>query len=724
MRKFIFIIAFVFSLFVNQCSLVIAQTGWFWQNPLPQANNLTSTYFVNSNTGYAVGEVGTILKTTDGGDNWVIQQSGIRINLRRVYFINSNTGFALGDTSRLFMTTNGGSNWNFQNLSGNIELNGIYFINQNTGFLGGYNNSTTLGNIFKTTNSGINWSINYISNGGHHFNTIQFLNQNIGFAGSSGGIFYSSNSGENWTNLRFLLTDEFHFIDTVTALLVYGSVYKTTNCGINFSTVYPSSYMISLSTVNNNVAYVVGFNGNIIKTTNSGNNWIVQQSGTSNHLKSVFFIDSLKGWVVGNNGTILKTTNGGTNWQNITQGSVQNYFGCDFLNSLTGWVSGENTIAKTTNGGDNWIEQWGNPNGLFNSICFINNNTGWSLNTASNSIYKSTNGGSNWILASTIDFYYAFSYNLYQIRFTNELTGWIAGHVHINFFGGDMGIICKTTNGGYNWTYEQGSALYYYDVKFINQNTGWLVGSGNTILKTTNMGLNWVPQQGTYTSSMHFNSVSPVNENTVYLLGHSNINYNSNAYVSKTTNGGLNWTSLLESNLTGFNSIKFYNENVGAISGTGGNLYATSNGGINWYLQSIPTNWNLNELFMANENTFWAVGNNGTILKTNIGVVSRVKTIRENIPGTFILFQNYPNPFNPVTKIKFDIPSEGKSQRAKVKLVIYNIIGKEIQTLVNEQLQSGTYEVTFDGGNLPSGVYFYQLRTGDYTETKKMLLIK
>jgi hypothetical protein len=77
-----------------------------------------------------------------------------------------------------------------------------------------------------------------------------------------------------------------------------------------------------------------------------------------------------------------------------------------------------------------------------------------------------------------------------------------------------------------------------------------------------------------------------------------------------------------------------------------------------------------------------------------------------------------------VTKIRFDIPSEGKSLKAKVKILVYDILGKEIATLVNEQLQPGTYEVTFDGSQLPSGVYFYQLRAGEFSETKKMILLK
>jgi hypothetical protein len=97
------------------------------------------------------------------------------------------------------------------------------------------------------------------------------------------------------------------------------------------------------------------------------------------------------------------------------------------------------------------------------------------------------------------------------------------------------------------------------------------------------------------------------------------------------------------------------------------------------------------------------------------------------IPEIFVLYQNYPNPFNPITKIKFEIsntPLNPLSRGEKVTLKIYDILGKAIQTLVNEPLQPGTYEVTFDGSNLPSGIYFYKIETGRFVETKKMLLIK
>jgi photosystem II stability/assembly factor-like uncharacterized protein len=108
----------------------------------------------------------------------------------------------------------------------------------------------------------------------------------------------------------------------------------------------------------------------------------------------------------------------------------------------------------------------------------------------------------------------------------------------------------------------------------------------------------------------------------------------------------------------------------------------------------------------------------------NSGYTIGINKISSEVPRTFRLEQNYPNPFNPTTKIKFQIPSGVKRQTSDVKLVIYDVLGHEIQTLVNEKLQPGTYEVTFDGSNFASGIYFYQLKSGNFIETKKMLMIK
>jgi hypothetical protein len=101
-----------------------------------------------------------------------------------------------------------------------------------------------------------------------------------------------------------------------------------------------------------------------------------------------------------------------------------------------------------------------------------------------------------------------------------------------------------------------------------------------------------------------------------------------------------------------------------------------------------------------------------------------ISPLSSEMPDRFSLYQNYPNPFNPSTKIRFDFPTSVKRQTSNVKLVIYDVLGREVTTLVNEQLKHGKYEVIWDASNYTSGVYFYRLVADDYIESKKMILIK
>jgi hypothetical protein len=104
-------------------------------------------------------------------------------------------------------------------------------------------------------------------------------------------------------------------------------------------------------------------------------------------------------------------------------------------------------------------------------------------------------------------------------------------------------------------------------------------------------------------------------------------------------------------------------------------------------------------------------------------IVTEVESQNGEIPVNYSLSQNYPNPFNPITKIQYSIP-----QSSRVVIKVFDILGSEIETLVNEEKPAGIYELNWNAvsaaGGLPSGVYFYQLRAGDYTSVKKMLLIK
>ena len=103
--------------------------------------------------------------------------------------------------------------------------------------------------------------------------------------------------------------------------------------------------------------------------------------------------------------------------------------------------------------------------------------------------------------------------------------------------------------------------------------------------------------------------------------------------------------------------------------------------------------------------------------------MTNVEKISSEVPSAYSLSQNYPNPFNPTTKIKFSIPNKQRTTN-NVRLIVYDVMGREVQTLVNEFLHPGTYETTFDGSSLNSGVYFCTLITDSFKMTRRLLLIK
>lgn len=125
--------------------------------------------------------------------------------------------------------------------------------------------------------------------------------------------------------------------------------------------------------------------------------------------------------------------------------------------------------------------------------------------------------------------------------------------------------------------------------------------------------------------------------------------------------------------------------------------------------------------------TGWSAGAAGNIKDYATVKYSQtvgIKPISSEIPGEYNLHQNYPNPFNPVTKIEFSLPLPSEGGVQDIKLAIFDVLGREISTLVNEQLNPGKYEVEWDASNYPSGVYYYKLMASDFTESKKMVLVK
>lgn len=241
----------------------------------------------------------------------------------------------------------------------------------------------------------------------------------------------------------------------------------------------------------------MGANGIILKTINSGAEWVKQTSNTTNQLNSVFFIDQNHGNIVGFNGDFLYTSDGGVTWR-LRTGPIGNSpyaMSIYFCDNDTGYAFGAYTaFYSTTDSGNNWegkiIIDVTNPPPNKHIRCgyFVDCNIGYAVGTnyyntySKELILKTTNGGKDWIDLTT----YSFN-ELNSVWFVDANNGYAVG---------SKGTIIKTTNGGTNWSIQtSGTIKDLFSVFFTSPDTGYIVGNNGTILKTLNGGLAWVKDE-------------------------------------------------------------------------------------------------------------------------------------------------------------------------------------------------------------------------------------
>jgi photosystem II stability/assembly factor-like uncharacterized protein len=720
MKKFVFLLLIISAL---ADPLHIANAQWFYQNNTDSAKSITSSSFINSNTGWFAGVNGRITKTTDGGITW----NTIYFDNNTIFsvkFFNSNTGIACGTSGKIFKSTDGGINWIQQNSLTSDTLRALDFLDENTGWCAG----THI--ILKTTNGGNQWVRQNIDTSivnPRLYSLKMYDNQN-GLAGGkdpvkshySGFIFRTSNGGNNWIFVDSLSgytynESSVNSINYVTQNTVYSSVngkfYKSTDSGIQWN-------YISFITIGNysclqfkdiNTGWAICGSA-LLKTTNGGNNWIevVSSAFEPNIYSSLSYISGNILIASKQKGLVIKSLDEGLTWGNYSIIPNSDIYSLKTIDANTVFVSGEGgMLFKTIDGGIIWKQKFRNYLGSIRGPFFANQNTGYCINSEAY-VYKTTDAGENWFqtgLISPPSFLNGFC--------VNENTLWVVG----------SSSVLRSTNSGDNWVNKSPDTSSSTVFVWIRESSNMvLLSSANKLFKSTNSGDNWIDLQ--LDSLDIWKSIYFKDSQTGWIIMNNNSSY---CRFYKTTDGGDNWTKYYytvdPANVP--RDFVFVNDNTGYSVTGGPSILKTTDGGFNWFISQTMSSFIAPiRVSFVDENTGWIAGWYGIICKTTNGGTSFIMKNGSTIPENFHLFQNYPNPFNPVTKIRFDIPSEGKSLKAKVKILVYDILGKEIATLVNEQLQPGTYEVTFDGSQLPSGVYFYQLRAGEFSETKKMILLK
>ncbi|MBI5403003.1 MAG: T9SS type A sorting domain-containing protein [Ignavibacteriae bacterium] len=354
----------------------------------------------------------------------------------------------------------------------------------------------------------------------------------------------------------------------------------------------------------------------------------------------------------------------------------------------------EGGIFKSTDNGANWNYS-GLDNRILNSSLCYNNKI---YAGASTGIFYSANNGLNWSPLSG-------GLPIVSIKTFSVSNSFIfAGGFNL------LGDFClfKSSNNGVNWS----------TTNLINQTINALTAFNNLIFAGTYNGIYISSNQG----SNWILSNNGLTNHTIWSITRSdnNIYTGTNNGIYLTSNQGQSWVNISNSSTSqAILSVVVHESKI--IVGTYSNgIYLSTDQGTTW----LNKNQGFNQIFPINvliiSNNFLIAGTRGNyVWRRLLSEIIGIQKIGSNIPDKYSLSQNYPNPFNPSTNIKYQI-----TNNKLVTLKVFDILGKEIATLVKEKQNAGTYEATFDGSGLTSGIYFYRLTCGDFSETKRMVLIK
>lgn len=676
--------------------------------------NFEKIVFPSATIGYVVGSAGTIMKTTNAGTNWLLQSSGVTANLYDLFFMNITTGWAVGASGKIIKTTDGGSTWLAQNSpSSSATYNAMHMVDANTGYIVG-----SSGILLKTTNGGGPPVIPV-------FQKIT-VGQIVNDLNSSDRCAWGDYDGDGYQDLVVSSYNDNSQSSTYPMLLYHnngdGTFTRVTTGPI--ATYVGRTFGVTWGDYDNDgkldLFVCNGFNeNNMLFHNDGGGNFtriitgvIVNDGGWSECCAWCDY--DRDGWLdlfVGNQSNqnnFLYHNNGNGTFTKITSGSIVNdggwSRGCawgDYDND--GWpdlfvvnYSGENDFLYHNNGNGTFTRILSGPevnDGAYGSGCVWGDydNDGWldlfvTNNGANNMLYHNDGGTFTRIYTGPGAESGPNCFGTSWFDYDND--GWLDlfvcnwGGNNFLYHNNGNGTFTKITNEIVNLESSVNGAVADYDNNgkldlFTTKTNGLTV---NSLFKNIGVTGNYL------ICKLHGCAPLPGNSNKAGIGATIQIkagNYTAYRVVS----GG-----------SGMGSQDMLWQHFGLGSRTS--------------LDSVIVFWPSGKI-----QKFANVPANQVLLADECLV--GITTNYEKIPTSFSLFQNYPNPFNPVTKIKFALP-----HTSYVTIKVYNNLGEEITTLLGTTEPAGTYSVDFNGENLGSGIYFYKIIAGDFTETRKMVLVK
>ncbi len=603
--------------------------------------------------------------------------------------------------------------------------------------------------IYHSTNSGDSWNkITDTTIANKYVYFLSIAGQNV-YAPSPDGLYRSTDDGASWEKLNdSLITGTINFIKSDSSFLFAGNsigqLFRSSDKGNSWELLKNGSNELTTSSITFDGSKLIAanssVNSSIYISTDFGDSWS-QRDGSGGENSSFYDLYFLNGNLIGRfyDNTFYISSDEGTSWSEIQVDSTMNSFeDIEGSGSNVFIATYGNGIYRSTDGGYTWaLSNKGIIGSRINALVTKNNDV---LAATEGGVYKSTDDGDSWqryndgidlseiinIQIFNNNYYAVVKDGIYKLDAVNNK--WVKTYyvpnasftaISINdsvIYAGFRGAgILKSTDNGSTWdTVNNGLSTSPGHYPGINSLAvlGDVVYAGtdvNGVYRSTDGGANWSQFNNGFSSPITYGIA--FKDSSVYLA--------TNDGFYKT---GLNDTSWNQLNNSYAYSFFFYNG--GIFIGQYNQILKSYDGGQSW--ESVSDGYNSRDIYSlaVNDSYMFAASADGGVWRRPLSEVITSVNNSVSVPEHFSLEQNYPNPFNPTTKIKYSIPSVETGHAPSVQLRVYDILGRGVATLVNKKQQPGNYEVTFDASTLSSGVYFYQLKVGNFVQTKKMILMK
>lgn len=594
--------------------------------------------------------------------------------------------------------------------------------------------------IFKSTNLGYSWRNSDTGITVKKIRGLVSFNNKLFAATFGGGIFISTNDGLNWYQSNNGLENLNLYKLKIYSSNLYTSTsycsYVSTDQGVSWTKFFDSNNKsIRDYCVKNNILFVSVWNDGLYRSTNNGINWsVVGLDSLGTVIKAVHLHNNI---LFANNyhTGIYRSFDDGITWtrcsHRLGNSNISRMFTCNNELYAGADYSG---LYKSSNCGNEWISLNNNFLPFRHRVSVLRSQDNVIMGGKNWSVAVSTNNGASWYSSINhqqylsdllLDSNRAFAVGHEGLSYsTNYGITWHKSP--FNATAGFFNVICKKGNAIYIGNRD---SVLYKSTDFGNTFTpilttglpidyftslrskGQYLFAGlynHGIYRSADGGLNWAE----LTNGLPYIRYTKifVSDSAIFTYGH----YTD--FLYRSTDNGNSWHSYIQGNIPYLSVTYFYASEPYALLNSH-KCYKTTNNGLNWIiLPELGTN-NLGEFVISNNYAIFA--STTTIMRSKLFNLTGTNNNFSELNNNYHLYQNYPNPFNAATSINFSIPKV-----SIVNISIYDITGKIVRNLVNEEFNAGTHSILFFAGDLSSGIYFYRIITEGYSNTKKLILIK